>query len=240
LDQLSIKALIALPLSEGPHHMGVLLIAQGSSHRWRSSDMVVLKTLSDQIVMATHNAGLRRLVKNLSVTDEHSGLLRRASYIDMLLGETRRALQQNGSLTVVLMQFGKHAALVKEFGESAIGEIWQRIGQLCAAHIRQNDLGFQYDTDTIALVLSETGIEEAMASIEKLRKTCAQVCLPGKDEPVPFDAGLAEAVIQPPFDPVDIVTEVINRVEQALESAVAEGPGKVVSQAPPFASAAVA
>ena len=84
--------------------MGVLLVTQGSAHRWRSSDMVVLKTLSDQIVMATHNAGLRRLVKNLSVTDEHSGLLKRASYIDMLMGETRRALQQNGSLTVVLMR----------------------------------------------------------------------------------------------------------------------------------------
>ncbi|HEX4485712.1 MAG TPA: diguanylate cyclase [Terriglobales bacterium] len=240
LDQLSIKALIALPLSEGPHHMGVLLIAQGSTHRWRSSDMVVLKTLSDQIVMATHNAGLRRLVKNLSVTDEHSGLLRRASYIDMLLGETRRALQQNGSLTVVLMQFGKHGALVKEYGDAAIGEIWQRIGQLCAAHIRQNDLAFQYDSDTIALVLSETGTEEALASIDKLRRTCAQVCLPGKEEPVPFNAGLAEAVIQPPFDPVDIVTEVINRVEQALEAAVGEGPNKVTSLAPTFASAAVA
>jgi diguanylate cyclase (GGDEF)-like protein len=199
-----------------------------------------LKTLSDQIVMATHNAGLRRLVKNLSVTDEHSGLLRRASYIDMLLGETRRALQQNGSLTVVLMQFGKHGALVKEYGEAAIGEIWQRIGQLCAAHIRQNDLAFQYDSDTIALVLSETGTEEALASIEKLRKTCGQVCLPGKDESVPFNAGLAQAVVQPPFDPVDIVTEVINRVEQALEAAIAEGPNNVTSLAPTFASAAVA
>jgi tetratricopeptide (TPR) repeat protein/GGDEF domain-containing protein len=240
LDELSIKALIALPLSEGPHHMGVLLITQGSTHRWRSSDMVVLKTLSDQIVMATHNAGLRRLVKNLSVTDEHSGLLRRASYIDMLLGETRRALQQNGSLTVVLMQFGKHGALVKEYGDAAIGEIWQRIGQLCAAHIRQNDLAFQYDSDTIALVLSETGTEEALASIEKLRKTCGQVCLPGKDESVPFNAGLAQVVVQPPFDPVDIVTEVINRVEQALEASIADGPNKVISLAPTFANAAVA
>jgi diguanylate cyclase (GGDEF)-like protein len=240
LAQLSIRALIALPLSEGPHQLGVLLLAQNSSHRWRSSDMVVLKTLSDQIVMATHNAGLRRLVKNLSVTDEHSGLLKRASYIDMLLGETKRALQQSGSLTVVLMQFGKHAALVKEFGEAAVGEIWQRLGQLCAAHIRQNDLAFQYESDTIALVLSETGTEEALASVEKLRKTCSQVTLPGKDEPVPFNAGLAEAVVQQPFDAVDIVTEVINRAERALHSAITEGPGRVISLAAVFTSAAVA
>jgi hypothetical protein len=39
---------------------------------------------------------------------------------------------------------------------------------------------------------------------------------------------------------VDIVTEVINRAEQALESAIGQGPGKVVNQTPAFASAAVA
>jgi diguanylate cyclase (GGDEF)-like protein len=240
LAQLAVRALIALPLSEGPHQLGVLVIAQGSAHRWRSSDMVVLKTLSDQVVMATHNAGLRRLVKNLSVTDEHSGLLKRASYIDMLLGETRRAVQQKGSLTVVLMRFGKHAALVKEFGEAAVGEVWQKIGQLCTAHIRQNDLAFQYDAETIALILSETGTEEATASIEKLRKTCSQVSLPERDEPIPFNAGLAEAVVQATFDPVDIVTEVINRAEQAAELAVEEGPGKILSQAAAYSTAAVA
>jgi tetratricopeptide (TPR) repeat protein/GGDEF domain-containing protein len=240
LSQLSIRALMALPLSEGPHHMGVLLLMQGEAHRWRASDMVVLKTLSDQIVLAMHNAGLRRLVKNLSVTDEHSGLLKRASYIDMLLGETKRALQQHGSLTIVLMQFGRHAAMVKEFGEAEIGEIWQGIGQLCASHIRQNDLAFRYESDTIALVLGETGIDEALASVEKLRKTCAQITLPGKEEPVPFNAGLAEAVVRQPFDPVDIVTEVINRAEEALAASVAEGPGKVISLAAAFSTAAVA
>jgi diguanylate cyclase (GGDEF)-like protein len=240
LSQLSIRALIALPLTEGPHHMGVLLLMQGATHRWRASDMVVLKTLSDQIVLATHNAGLRRLVKNLSVTDEHSGLLKRASYIDMLLGETRRALQQNGALTVVLMQFGRHAALVKEFGEAEIGEIWQRIGQLCASHIRQNDVAFRYGSDTIALILGETGIEEALASVEKLRKTCGQITLPGTEETVPFNAGLAEAVVRQPFDPVDIVTEVINRAEEALEASVAEGLGKIISLTAVFSTAAVA
>ena len=43
------------------------------------------------------------------------------------------------------------------------------------------------------------------------------------------------------FDPVDIVTEVVNRADQALEQAAAQGLGKVVTMAPQFAaSAAVA
>ena len=70
----------------------------------------MLKTIVDQIVIALNNAGLRRLVKSLSVTDEHSGLLKRASYLDLLMAETRRGLQQSTPLTVVLMQFGKGMA----------------------------------------------------------------------------------------------------------------------------------
>ena len=43
------------------------------------------------------------------------------------------------------------------------------------------------------------------------------------------------------FDPVDVVTEVANRADQALEQAVAQGMGKIVSMAPQFAAnAAVA
>jgi hypothetical protein len=40
------------------------------------------------------------------------------------------------------------------------------------------------------------------------------------------------------FDPVDIVTEVANRADQAMELAVTQGIGKIVSQPPQFAAAA--
>ena len=43
------------------------------------------------------------------------------------------------------------------------------------------------------------------------------------------------------YDPVDIVTEVVNRADHALEQAMTQGLGKIVTQAPQFAaSAAVA
>jgi len=47
-------------------------------------------------------------------------------------------------------------------------------------------------------------------------------------------------VVRQQFDPVDIVTEVINRAELALDMAVAQGVGQVVSLAASVASAAVA
>ncbi len=240
LNGMGVSALLALPLSDGKDQMGILLLLHGAPRAWHSNDVMVLRTISEQIVIALNNAGLRRLVKNLSVTDEGSGLLKRASYLDLLMSETRRALQQRVPLTVLLMQFGKSGPLLKEFGEAAVDTVMQQLGRLCTANIRQNDLAIRYDTTTVALVLGAVGEKGAVSAVNHLRKLIGEVRMPGREEPVSFACGVAEAALRPEFDPVDVVTEVINRVEHALDSAVAEGGGKVVALASSLATAAVA
>lgn len=238
--ELGLKSLLAVPLTDGPDHVGILLLAHGSAGAWRPSDMVLLKAIGEQIVIALNNVGLRRLVKNLSVTDEHSGLLKRASYLDLLMAETRRAAQQNTAVTVLLMQFGKSGAMLKEFGEAALEATMQQIGQVFSANIRQNDLAFRYGTTSIAIVLGETSDKEALLAVEKLRKLLSKTELPAKHDPGNFCAGLAEAVVQAQYDPVDVVTEVINRAEQAVEAAIGKGAGATIVLAPATASAAFA
>ncbi len=240
LAELEVTSLLVLPLVDGEDHIGVLVFMQSSERNWHPSEIVVLKTLVEQVVIALNNAGLRRLVRNLSVTDEKSGLLKRASYLDLALAEAQRAAQQATPLSILLMHFGRGAAMIKEFGEPALEAFMDQVGQLFTANIRSNDLAFRYDTTTVAIILGDTAEKEALLAVEKLRKLVADVRMPGKDQPLPFSAGLAEAVMRSAYDPVDIVTEVINRAEQALHDALTQGAGTVLSLAPSLASAAVA
>ena len=236
-------SILALPLSNGDEPVGMLLLMHNLPRVWPQSDVLVLRTVAEQMVIALNNAGLRRLVKNLSVTDEKSGLLKRASYIDLLLAESKRAAQNAAPLSVLLMQFGKAAAMVKEHGEAEVGAAMERIGQLFTANIRSNDLAFRYGATSIAIILGDTAEKEGMMAVEKLRKVIADVRLPGKGakgQLMQFSAGLAQAVIQQDYDPIDIVTEVINRAEHALATALAQGPGKVVALAAALAAGAVA
>jgi diguanylate cyclase (GGDEF)-like protein len=232
--EMGASSILAIPLSDGEETVGVLVLLHNRGRVWQQADMVVLKTVADQMVIALNNAGLRRLVKNLSVTDEKSGLLKRASYIDLLLAESKRAIQNASALSVVLMQFGKGSALIKEYGEAEVQAMMERAGQLFATNIRSNDLAFRYDTSTVAILLGETGEKEALQAIEKLRKILAEVRFPAKDgaergATAQFSAGVAEAVIRAEYDPVDVVTEIINRAEHALGQAVGQGPGNIVA-----------
>ena len=76
-------------------------------------------------------------------------------------------------------------------------------------------------------------------AVEKLRKLLGEVKVPGKDQSVPFAAGLAQGVMRQQYDPVDIVTEIINRAEHALDGALTSA-NKVMALAANAAAAAVA
>jgi diguanylate cyclase (GGDEF)-like protein len=239
LASLGARSLLALPLSDGNEQLGILLLMDRTARAWAPNDVLVFKMIAEQAATALNNAGLRRLVKNLSVTDENSGLLKRASYLDLLMGEVRRAIQQSTPVSVLLMRFGDRAAIVREQGEAAADAAMQRLGQLVAANIRQNDLAFRYAANAIAIILGETAEKEALMVVEKMRRLIS-TALDDKQAAASLNAGIAEAVLRQQFDPVDIVTEVINRAEQALEKAVDEGAGKSAALQAALAAAAVA
>lgn len=223
IEALNIESMVAVPLLDSGQQSGILILEQTSARQWRPTELEVLNTLAEQVVQAVANARLRTLMKTLAVTDEKSGLLKRSSYLDVLLSEVKRSLQQKIPLTLLLLHFGKASALVKEIGQAQVDSMMQQVGQSLASHIRQNDVAVRYDLTTIALVLSDTIEKNAFLVVEKMRKVLTPVKIPGTDRAPSMSAGIAEAVMQESFDAVDIVTEVINRVESALELARSAG-----------------
>jgi GGDEF domain-containing protein len=137
------------------------------------------------------------------------------------------------------MHFGKSSTLIREYGQGAVETLVQQLGQVINGHIRQNDVAVRYDLTTIALLLADTGEKNAFFVVDKLRKVVANVHPPGKSTPLPMTVGIAEAVIQARFDSVDIVCELINRAESALESAKAGGANTVKALSPVLDAAPV-
>src|SRR5260221_8401162 len=142
------------------------------------------------MVLAVSNARLRTLMKTLAVTDEKSGLLKRSSYLDVLLSEVRRSVQQQTPLTVMLINFGRASLLTRDFGEAAIESMMQQMGLTLCAHVRQNDVAVRYDVTTIALLLSDTGEKNAFLVADKMRKVVSSTKIPGTDKTPPMTVGI--------------------------------------------------
>ena len=105
---IGVRSCVALPLGEGGE-LGLLVLLSSTPRSWTANDVLIFKMICEQGATALNNAGLRRLVKNLSVTDENSGLLKRASYLDLLLGK----LVALNSRTRLLPSFSCASAIVR-------------------------------------------------------------------------------------------------------------------------------
>jgi GGDEF domain-containing protein len=222
IKALGVKSLLALPMMEGDQQTGMVLLEQCDRRRkWRASEVMVLKSIADQIVMASSHVKLRTLMKSLAVTDERTGMLTRGAYIDCLLAETSRVQQQGGGMCVALLQFGRGNQLAKESGEDSLRKFMDEAGLAVASHLRQNDMAIKYDSTTLALVMPGTKGTDGMQVMEKMRRIVGSVKI--AERVPPFTYGVVEPVTDEQTDAVDSVTELINRAEQALEAAHQEG-----------------
>jgi hypothetical protein len=80
--------------------------------------------------------------------------------------------------------------------------------------------------------MPDTKGQEAMQVMDKLRKLVGGIRLGEKGSP-PMTFGLAEPILGNGTEPVDSITELINRVEEALEGAHKDGVGMGKLLTPP-------
>lgn len=235
LETLKVESLMAILLRDGDQPMGLLVLEQcGSSRVWKANDRVSLETLAEQIVLTVSNVRLRNLMKTLAVTEEQSGLLRRESYIPCLLSETERSRTQKAPLSGVILHFSaadssSPSRQRQPAGEALLGEVSSAL----VSRLRQNDIAVRYGPQALALILPGTTGKEALAVAEKLRKLALTTPVPtGAASPPRIAVAIAEAVPAGDMESVDVVTELINRLEGALEAAQRTGATAKLAELP--------
>ena len=234
LAALQVQSLVAIPLRDADQPAGILVLEEcGKQRSWKAHDVAALETLAEQIVLAVSNARLRSLMKTLAVTDEHSGLLHRDSYLTCLLSEVERMRAQKTPLAAAILQFSGAKQQPHERQDEALEEFMRQFGSAFASHLRQNDIPLKYGPHSLVVIMPATTAKDAALMVEKMRRLAASFAPSGAGSPPPMAAGVAEAVREDEMDNVDIVTELINRVEWALDAAQANGGGNTKVLEPP-------
>ncbi len=228
VQKLAVKSLLALPLVDKDQPAGLLLIEQCDRNRaWSPGEAVLLKAIATQVVVAVNNTKLRRLVRSLAGSDEETGLLPRSSYLDCLLAESSRSKEQSQPLCVCLIEPDNPAGLIKTLGDAGMQRYIQQVAKALQSSLRQNDVAIRYAPCAIAVVFPDTAFPQGGLAVEKLRRVLAQVKMDGKAPPT-FCTAVCDVFLGSHFDAVDGVTEVINRLESALEQSRKEGAKRVL------------
>lgn len=226
LSELGTTSLLAVPLADGDKTVGLLTLHhKGETREWSATDQALVRSIGDHMVLTMNTARLRILMKTIAAVDERSGLLKRASLLDMILGETRRAQEQKAPLSLVLLHFGAAREMLRALGEEGVETTMREIGQTVVSHLRHYHSAAEYASTTIALVLPGTDRIAAERTVQNLRSLLAKTRISTTGFSTPVTAGIADAVIVPEYDAADIATEVVHRAANALEQARANGAG---------------
>ncbi len=216
---LGINSLLAVPLLDRDEAAGLLVLEHCEApHRWTPSESLPLKALATQVVIAVNNTKLRRLVRSLAGTDPETGLLPRSSYLDCLLAEAQRSRDQSQPLSVCLLEPENPTSLVKSLGDAGVQRYIQQLSKALLSALRQNDIAIRYSPLSVAVVFPDTALPQGGLAVEKVRRAISQVNTDGASAPN-ICAVICDVPLGPHFDAVDGVTEVINRLESALEQA---------------------
>ena len=228
IQTLGTKSLLALPLLDRDEPTGLLVMEQCDDFRsWTTSEVLLVKAIATQVVIAVNNTKLRRLVRSLAGTDPETGLLPRSAYLDCMLAEARRAKDQSQPLAVCLIEPENPTAFIKTLGEPGVQRFIQQVSKSLLSALRQNDIAVRYNPLSIAVVFPDTALPQAGLTVEKVRRVLAQVRVDGTTAPY-FCAAVCDVPLGSRFDAVDGVTEVINRLELSIEQCRKEGRKRVL------------
>src|SRR5687767_2506994 len=129
----------------------------------------------------------------LSITDPLTGAANRRHFMERLLAEVERSLRDGVPFSIALIDVDNFKTVNDLHGHLAGDEVLRRLAAACMAQVREGDTFARFGGEEFAVLLRDTGVEQAMQWLERLRQQVAElrVELPAVQIAITVSIGLA-------------------------------------------------
>ena len=183
-------------------------------------------------IMASFLAGymvIMRLVNRLEHLSHHdslTGLLNRRAIEYLLAREAQRLQRFNEHFSLLMVDIDHFKRINDRLGHAAGDAVLCAVAQTLQAHAREVDRVARFGGEEFCVLLPHTLHDGALQAAERLREAINLVSIPWNDEliSVTISTGLATA-----DNPDETLDAIIQRADQALYQAKADGRNRVVA-----------
>lgn len=199
---------------------------------WTELDRVTVRELSqvlNEIIIAVQSQRLReanRKLEELVRTDELTGLANRREMERRLEEEVERARRYETTLSVVILDLDHFKEINDRYGHPVGDRVLKRIGDLLRERVRAPDLPARFGGEEFALLLPETGSEEALELARRLLAGVRDPTLEVEDETIELTWSAGVASLE---DSEESAAELVKRADDALYRAKEQGRDRVVT-----------
>lgn len=172
-----------------------------------------------------HEVLTNRLLQ-LAHTDTLTGLANRRTFMEALAEEYRRARRYDHTFTLLMIDLDRFKQVNDDYGHEGGDAALKGFAGTIAPMLRETDLFARLGGEEFAILLPETGIEEAMQLAHRLGQAVAGITVSSRRGTFGFTASIGVSQLQP--EDVD-AEETLSRADRALYTAKEGGRNRVAS-----------
>jgi len=199
----------------------------------------VMKPFSVEEIMASIKAALEKQqaavremaekehYRALSIVDSLTGLYNRRHFQELLAREIARARRYSQELSLLMIDIDHFKKYQDRVGHVAGDQALRNVGQTLLSSVRGVDAISRYGGEEFAIIMPETGKEQAAAAAKRTKEAVAEAQAPGRKK-LTVSIGIANY----PEDAKD-EEQLVFRADQALYQAKQAGRNRIRSWRPP-------
>lgn len=163
-------SIVAVPLVSKGRLLGVIeLLNVLESDDFGELEVEVLKTLADYAAIAIENARSVERIRELSVTDDVTGLFN-ARYLEQSLEQEYRRSKRTGEpLSVIFIDLDYFKTINDTHGHLVGSDVLREAAILLRQSLRVTDIPTRYGGDEFVLILPETSQDDALMVAGRIR-----------------------------------------------------------------------
>jgi diguanylate cyclase (GGDEF)-like protein len=222
---------VNVPVRHKGNHFGLLSLCRSHS-KFQDHEVDLIRRSAEIIGRNLFLSERFGQLERFAFRDGLTGIGNRRSFDDHLDREFKRSQRYMTPLALVLMDADHFKNLNDRFGHQAGDEALRFIAETVRDSIRQIDSVFRYGGEEFAVLLPETGGEEALLTAERIRKTLQNKPLSGPWGKTSVTASLGVSFMPSPA--INSSRDLVGFADWALYQSKQLGRNRVIAFPNPF------
>ena len=164
-----IRSFIALPLKVRNIVVGVLQISHSQPNAFSADDHQMLTLLAGQAAATIERSEAIHTLETLAITDGLTNTYNHRYFLMRFDDEMRRCKRYHLTLSVMLLDLDYFKQVNDRHGHPSGDAILQQFAQLLQSSVRETETVARYGGEEFALLLPQTGLEQAGFAAERVR-----------------------------------------------------------------------
>jgi len=224
------SSVIIVPMRVGAHVVGAISAQSYTMNAYGEEERGLLMTIASSAAIALENARLYQSARELSLTDDLTGLGNYRYFCDLLDKEIERAIRHDTPLTLVMLDSDCLKHINDKYGH-AIGDMHLiHLADTMRTVARKSDILARYAGDEFMVILPNTTRADGLVLAERLRAEMERSPLMVDGAPVTATISLGVASMPQSGRSVD---SLVRAADAAMYEAKRQGKNKVVEACGP-------